>query len=156
MKTQIGDNYCHINYTNPDGTLNPNWVVTNADKNPYWTRRVGYCANRNVGPLTVENDYYMLNAAYVRLKNLTIDYTLPKKVVEKIKLQNLKFYVTMENLFTWSPLQKYTKMFDPEVISNGDSDFDSAGVDGYGLGGVGDGYSYPMLKSFTFGVNITL
>ena len=154
MKDQIGDNYCHINYTNPDGSINPNWEVTNYDSHPYWTRRVGYCANRNVGPLTVENDYYMQNAAYLRLKNLTIDYSLPKKIVERIKLQNVKFYVTMENLATWSPIYKNTQMFDPEVIGLGDTDFDS--YDDYGLSGIGDGYSYPMQRSFTFGINITL
>lgn len=153
MKNQTGDNYVHINYTNADGSINPYWEVTNADKNPYWTRRVGYCANRNVGPLTVENDYYLQNAAYIRLKNLTVDYTIPQKLVKKIGMQNARVYVTMENLFTWSPIFKYTSMFDPEVIGTGDTDFDSSTQ--YGLSGVGDGYSYPMLKTFTFGLNLT-
>lgn len=147
MKNQTGNNYVHIDYDDPE------WTVLNYDDKPYWTRRVGYCANRNVGPLTVENDYYLQNAAYIRLKNLTIDYTLPKKVVEKIKMQNIRFYCSMENLWTWSPIFKNTQMFDPEVIDTGDSDFDSASQ--YGLSGVGDGYSYPMLKTFTFGVNLT-
>ncbi len=44
-------------------------------------------------------------------------------------------------------------MFDPEVISSGDSDFD--GGTNPGLGGVGEGYSYPMLKTVTFGVSLT-
>lgn len=153
MQNQTGDNYCQINYTNDDGSLNSNWVVTNADKHPYWTRRVGYSANRNVGPLTVENDYYLQNAAYLRLKNLTIDYTIPQKLVQKVKMSNVRVYVTMENLFTWSPIYKHTKMFDPEVITTGDSDFDSTSK--YGLSGVGDGYSYPMLKTFTFGLSLT-
>lgn len=147
MKNQTGDNYAHIDYSTPD------WVVTNADKKPYWTRRVGYCANRNVGPLTVENDYYLQNASYIRLKNLTVDYTLPKKLTEKAHIQNVRFYCTMENLWTWSPIFKNTQMFDPEVIATGDTDFDSASE--YGLSGVGDGYSYPMLKTFTFGVSLT-
>jgi hypothetical protein len=147
MKNQTGNNYVHIDYDDPE------WTVQNYDDKPYWTRRVGYCANRNVGPLTVENDYYLQNAAYIRLKNLTIDYSLPKKVVEKIGMQNARIYCSMENLFTWSPMFKHTKMFDPEVITTGDTDFDSASQ--YGLSGVGDGYSYPMLKTFTFGVNLT-
>lgn len=147
MKSQSGNNYVHIDYDDPE------WTVTNYDDKPYWTRRVGYCANRNVGPLTVENDYYLQNAAYIRLKNLTIDYTLPSKLIQKIGMQNAKFYISMENLWTWSPMFKNTDMFDPEVIATGDSDFDSASE--YGLSGVGDGYSYPMLKTFTFGVNLT-
>ena len=126
-------------------------MVTNASDRPYWTRRVGYAANRNVGPLTWENDYYLQNAAYVRLKNLTLDYTFPKSVTEKWKIQMLKIYISAENLFTYSPIYKVTKMFDPEVIDSGDSDFSTT----RGLNGQGDGFSYPMLKSYTFGVNIT-
>ena len=151
MKNQTGDNYVHIDYG--DESNGYNWTVTNADANPYWTRRVAYCANRNVGPLTVENDYYLQNAAYIRLKNLTVDYTIPAKLMNKIGMQSARLYVSMENLWTWSPLFKNTQMFDPEVITTGDTDFDS--YKEYGLSGVGDGYSYPMLKTFTFGVNLT-
>lgn len=129
-----------------------NWVVTNADSKPYFTRQVAYSANRNVGPLTWENDYYMQNAAYCRVKNITIDYTFPKKLTQKLHTDNLKVYVSAENLFTFSPIYKHTKMFDPEVISYGDSDFTAS--DNTGLGGAGQGYSYPMLKTVTFGLNI--
>ena len=145
MNSQVGDKYVHIDYSTE------NWQVTNADKNPYWTRRVGYSANRNVGPLTWENDYYLQNAAYVRLKNLTVDYTFPEKITEKLKISNLKVYVSLENLFTFSPIYRVTDMFDPEVIDSGDSDFSTT----RGLNGQGDGFSYPMLKSYTFGINIT-
>lgn len=147
MKTQTGDNYAQIDYSTE------NWVVTNYDKNPYWSRRVGYSANRNVGPLTVENDHYLQNAAYIRLKNLTIDYTFPKKLIEKANLQGLRVYCSMENLWTWSPMFKHTDMFDPEGIGVGDSDFDS--TTNIGLGGIGDGMSYPMLRTITFGVGLT-
>ena len=145
MKNQTGDGYVHIDYSTE------NWTVTNADKHPYWTRRVGYAANRNVGPLTWENDYYLQNAAYVRLKNLTLDYTFPEAVIKKLNISMLKVYVSAENLLTFSPIYKVTKMFDPEVINSGDSDFST----NRGLNGEGDGFSYPMLKSYTFGVNIT-
>lgn len=156
MKNMTGDNYVQIDYYNEDGSINPNWTVTNADKKPYWTRRVGYSANRNVGPLTVENDYYLQNAAYIRLKNLTVDYTLPEKLVKKVGVSGCRVYCSMENLWTWSPMFKHTKMFDPEVIGTGDSDFDSASsTSSYGLSGVGEGYSYPMLKTFTFGLSLT-
>lgn len=129
----------------------PNWVVTNASSRPYYTRQVAYAANRNVGPLTYENDYYMQDASYFRLKNITIDYTFPKEMTRKIRIENLKVYVSAENLFTHSPIYKHTKMFDPEVIGNGDSDFSTK----FGLSGVGQGYSYPMLKTITIGLNVT-
>lgn len=146
MKDQCGDNYAKIDYDKE------NWVVTNADKRPYWTRRVAYAANRNVGPLSYENDYYLQNAAYVRLKNLIFSYTLPKTLTQKLNLSRVKFYVSGENIFTWSPLFKHTSMFDPEGIVSGDSDF---GGDRSGLSGVGEGYAYPMLKSYTFGINLS-
>lgn len=147
MKTQTGDNYAQIDYSTE------NWTVVNYDKNPYWSRRVGYCANRNVGPLTVENDHYLQNAAYIRLKNLTVDYSFPKKLVNKIGMQGARIYCSMENLWTWSPMFKHTDMFDPEGIGVGDSDFDSTSK--IGLSGVGDGMSYPMLRTFTFGLSLT-
>lgn len=147
MKTQTGDNYAQIDYSTE------NWTVVNYDKNPYWSRRVGYCANRNVGPLTVENDHYLQNASYIRLKNLTVDYSFPKKLVNKIGMQGARIYCSMENLWTWSPMFKHTDMFDPEGIGVGDSDFDSTSK--IGLSGVGDGMSYPMLRTFTFGLSLT-
>ena len=148
-KTMTGDNYAHVDYSTE------NWTVTNYDSNPYWSRRVGYSANRNLGPLTYENDHYLQNVAYVRLKNLTIDYTLPEKILKGTDISNVRLYIAMENLWTWSPMFRITDMFDPEVIGIGDSDFDSTGSSYYGLSGVGEGYSYPMLRTYTFGVNLT-
>ena len=64
----------------------------------------------------------------------------------------MKIYVSGDNIFTHSPLFKHTDMFDPETIGFGDSDYnDTTG----GLGGVGQGYSYPMLKTWTIGLNVT-
>ncbi len=70
--------------------------------------------------------------------------------MEKIHIEKLRIYFSGENLLTWSPIFKHTSMFDPEVISKGDSDFG-----GSTSTSMGDGYSYPMLKSFTFGINLT-
>ena len=147
MKTQTGDRVVKI-----DKSID-NWRVTNMDKNPYWTRMVSLAANRNDGPLTWENDHYLQDASYIRLKNITVDYTFPKHICKKLRIEGLKIYVSGENLFTHSPMFKYTDMFDPEVITSGDSDF--ASTQKSGLGGTGNGYSYPMLKTVTLGVNVT-
>ena len=144
MKTQY-ESMVHIDYDDPE------WTVTNAADHPYWTRPVRYVANRNVGPLTMENDYYLQNAAYMRLKNLTLDYTIPEKITRKAGIEKLKIWVSGDNLLTFSPIYKHTRMFDPEAIAAGDSDFYSTG----GLYGVGEGYSYPMQRIVTFGVNLT-
>ena len=128
-----------------------NWVVTNPGA--YYTRAVAYASNRNVGPLAYENDYYLQDVSYVRVKNITLDYTFPTKLTQKAHIQKLKVFFTAENPFTFSKLYKHTKMFDPEVIGAGDTDFNAGGATG--LSGAGQGYSYPLLKTFTFGLNIT-
>ncbi len=145
LKDQAGDNYVHIDKSDPD-----NWVVSNADKNPYWTRRSYEKADRGHGSMSFCNDYYLQNAAYIRLKNLTIDYSLPSKLLEKAKIEKLRIYFSGENLLTWSPMFRHTSMFDPEVIGNGDSDFHDGTSNT-----MGDGYSYPMMRTFTIGINLT-
>ena len=143
LKSQVMSNTAQIDKSTE------NWVMTNAKDDPYWPRR-GYAqaaSSNAVGQLTFPNDRYLQNAAYIRLKNLTLDYTFPKALMKKVKIDQLKVYVTGENLLTWSPIFENTSMFDPEVIMGGDSDFHDATS--------ANGYSYPMLRSFTFGINLT-
>lgn len=84
----------------------------------------------------VTNDRYLQNAAYIRLKNLTIGYTLPIK--NKI-LDKARVYFSGENLWYWSPMRKYTTTIDPEVANTGAT----------------YGNMYPYSKTFTFGLDIT-
>lgn len=100
-----------------------------------------------------DDDHYLQDASYIRLKNITIDYTFPKHICKKLRLEGLKVYLSGENLFTHSPMFKHTDMFDPEVITSGDSDFAASTTSG--LNGTGNGYSYPMLKTVTLGINVT-
>lgn len=145
LKDQFGDRHVILNKDSAD------WTVANADKKPYWTRATYGTADSATGALTFPNDYFLQNAAYLRLKTLTLDYSIPKRFLEKAGIQQLRFYLTGENLLTWSPMFKHTTMFDPEVIGNGDTDFHSGTSTT-----MGDGYSYPLLRSVTFGVNLTL
>ena len=78
---------------------------------------------------------YLQNAAYMRLKNVQLGYTLPKHIVAKIGLQNLRFYVSGENLLTITSL---TTTMDPET----------AGI-GYQGGTV-----YPLSKTFSAGISV--
>jgi TonB-linked SusC/RagA family outer membrane protein len=125
------------------------WTEENQNFDAYWPRYRGYLAlNANMA-MREFNDRYIQNVAYVRLKTLQIDYTFNQKVCNALHLSNLKIYVSADNLFTWSPMYKVTRNFDPEGINAGDSDFRStAGTDG-------DGYGYPMLGTYSFGVNVT-
>lgn len=83
------------------------------------------------------SDFYVENGSYLRLKNLTIGYSLPKEIYSKININRLRIYMTANNLFT---ITKY-KGFDPEV-----------GMNTYGV----DTGRYPQARSFIFGVEIGL
>lgn len=145
LKSQIG-NMVDVNVDSAD------WYVTNMDQKPYWTSQRSYASNRNVGPLATPNDHFLQNVGFLRFKNLTVDYTIPAKYLEKAHIKTLKVFFSGENLGVFSPLQKYSKMIDPEVIEAGDEDTNNHAK---GYNGMGEGYSYPLLKTFTFGINLS-
>ena len=125
------------------------WTEENQNSKAYWPRMRGYIAEKAKGIMSTSNDRYIQDASYIRLKNLTVDYTFPKKISRKIGMESLKVYFSGDNLLTFTPLKKYAKNFDPEVIGSGDQDFSSS------AGKEGDGYGYPMMRSFTLGINLT-
>ncbi len=89
------------------------------------------------------SDRYVEDASYIRLKNLTLGYTFPKKLLSKAKIDNLRLYCNIQNLWT---ITKYSG-YDPEV---GASTQDSTGLT-YGL----DNGRYPSPTMYSFGLNIT-
>ena len=90
--------------------------------------------------LNTPNDRYIQNIAYLRLKNVTVGYTLP---VLKKYFQQFRVYFTGENLAYWSPLKKHCKYLDPDAIYSATS---------Y-VKGSGDVYGFSRV--FSFGVDIT-
>ncbi len=125
------------------------WSEGNTDA--YYPRPRGYVAYSgnysHNAELTAINDRYLQNIAYLRLKNVTIGYTIPvfKKYIEQFRV-----YFTGENLFYWSPMKKYNKYLDPEQAV---SDV-SALVDDKNQG-IGSGEVYNFSKVFSFGIDIT-
>jgi TonB-linked SusC/RagA family outer membrane protein len=113
----------------------------------YLPRLAGYQAQSSGAALTVPNDRYLQNVAYIRLRSLNVGYTLSKKVVSKLGVSDVTIYLSGENLWTWSPLYKITK--DTDVTSIYGSDRDLGGSDTWG-----DGYNYPMLKSISLGITV--
>lgn len=83
-------------------------------------------------PNNIVSDFWIKSGAYMRLKNAVIGYTLPKNVLNKIKIDNLRFYVSGQNLFT---ICSAYKGYDPENK-------------------VDKGNFYPLMQTFTFGVDI--
>lgn len=99
-----------------------------------------YDASNSHYTLTSPNTRYLQSVRYLRLKNLTVGYTLPwlKKYVEKIRI-----YFTGENLAYWSPLKKHCKYIDPEGAVSKSSEYSNSGE------------VYNFSKTYSIGVDIT-
>jgi len=82
-------------------------------------------------PNTALSDFWILDASYLRIKNIQLGYTIPKSAIQRMNIDNLRIYFSAENLFTFS---NYREGWDPEIIT--------------------DGSYYPILATFTFGVNV--
>jgi hypothetical protein len=87
------------------------------------------------------SDRYVEDGSYLRIQNISLGYTLPKKWLQKTPIQNLKIYANLQNVYTWT---KY-KGYDPEVGSlYGNTLYN--GID-YGR--------YPSPRIYTFGLNVS-
>ena len=80
---------------------------------------------------------YLQNAAYCRLKNITFGYTLPKAFTQKFYIQNLRMFVSAENLLT---ITDFTGLADPEMIDASGWNF---------------GKMYPLSKTVSCGLSVT-
>lgn len=126
----------------PKHTLEDNWTVSGeGDPNSYWPRYRGpmVYGERELQPQT----RYLQNVSYVRLKNISLAYTLPRTLSERVSLSRVQVYVAGQNLWTYSPMFKRVKNIDPETL-----DFES--------GARYNGNNYPVLKTVTFGLNVSL
>lgn len=88
------------------------------------------------------SDFYVEDGSYLRLKNIQLGYTLPKELIRKIKVQNLRVYISGQNLFT---ITNY-RGADPEIGQLSSTDYLSRGFD-YG--------TYPQCRTITGGLNLT-
>lgn len=135
-------------YNSSDGAM-PAAFVDN-----YWTpdnTKAFYPAAYNNGGSNSANnmqvqDRYLLNMAYLRLKNLTIGYTLPATLLKKAGVNSLRVYGALENFFTWDHLRGLP--IDPEYI-DGYSMWNSSN---YNLSRTGMGV--PAFKSVSLGLQL--
>ena len=86
---------------------------------------------------------YIEDGSYLRIKNLTLGYTFPKKWMQKAHFDNIRVYCNIQNLYTFTKYSGY----DPEV---GASTQDSSGY-AYGV----DNGRYPSPTTYSFGVSLT-
>jgi len=89
---------------------------------------------------------YLQNASYIRLKNLQIGYTLPETWVKKVGLNKCRIFISGENLWTGTGL---SKLFDPETIDGGSADGEKTYV-------TNSGNAYPLSRTWSFGLSLTL
>lgn len=127
----------------PKWHLNNYWTEDNPDA--YLPRYAGYYAPFYKGTNNA-NTRYLMDVSYIRLKNLQVGYTLPSKWTDAIRMKKVSIFFSGENLWTWSPMYKYTR--DIDVTAN------IYGTDSV-LSSTGDGFNYPTLSSYSFGLNIT-
>lgn len=113
-----------------------------------------WLADRNLGTridqaqgLAIPQTNYLLNAAYLRMKNLTIGYTLPQSLTSRAKISQLRVYVSGENIMEWSAVKRY---FDPETLNENTYTDPTANSER-----VGNGLTYPFQRSFSVGVQLT-
>ncbi len=125
----------------PKHTLENNWTLNGGDPNSYWPRYRGplVYGDRSLQPQT----RFLQDVSYLRLKNITLGYTIPTKILSRVGLTNIEVYVSGQNIWTTSPLYKIAKGIDVETL-----DFES--------GQRYNSNNYPGLKSVTFGLNVTL
>jgi len=85
-------------------------------------------------------DHFLQNAAYMRLKNIQVGYTIPGNITQRMKISNARIYVSGENVLTFT---KMTTIFDPEAYKGR--------TEGY-AGRPGD--QYPLSRVLSIGLNV--
>lgn len=129
----------------PKWHLNSGMVWSEENPNSFLPRYVP--RGGTGGLLRQTQSKYLMNAAYIRLKNIQLGYDLPHDLISRIGLKNAKIFLSGESLFTWSPLYKYADHID---VENATAPSDQM----YTSENSGDGYNYPLLKSITVGLNV--
>lgn len=125
--------YSLTDITNKDRALLNYWTPTRTNTNIPRLDAADYNNNNRL------SDRYVENGSYLRLRNVQIGYTLPSSLVKKVMLQNVRVYLSGQNLFT---ISSYSGI-DPEV---GQSASLARGID-YGI--------YPQSRVITGGINVT-
>jgi len=126
---------------------NNHWSPTNPS-NRY--ARVNY--NDDVSANNVASSVYVENGSYLRLRNITLGYTIPAEFAKKLTLNRVRIYFAAQNLFT---ITKYSGL-DPEIgqptgtdPNNNNSSANNPTASGIDVG------TYPSSRFYTLGLNVT-
>lgn len=108
--------------------------------NPDQAGRLWNISSNNKNAISDHSSYYLEDGSYLRLNNITLGYTLPRTLVQKVKINSVRVYGTLNNIHTFTKYSGY----DPEVSAS-----DAALTSGV------DNSSYPRSKSWVLGINLT-
>jgi TonB-linked SusC/RagA family outer membrane protein len=98
-----------------------------------------------VGRMYAESSVWRKDASYLRIKSVEVGYTLNDDRLQKVGIQRLRVYVSGFNLYTFA--DPFVKPFDPEKLE-GNGDPRSPGFNRAG-------FTYPVMKTYNFGVNVS-
>lgn len=93
------------------------------------------------------SDRWLEDGSYMRLKTLDIGYTLPKNLTKKVKLENVRIYTSMENLFTLTKYSGYTPDLGESSVAGVSYNVFSRGI---------DQGRYPLPRTISFGIQVNL
>jgi TonB-linked SusC/RagA family outer membrane protein len=127
----------------PQAIAGDYWTPENT--NAFYPAAYNNAGGGNLNNLQVQ-DRYLLNMAYLRLKNLTFGYTLPQSVLQKIKLNSVRIYGALENFITWDHLNGLP--IDPEYIDG----YSMWNTSNYNSGRTGT--AVPAFKSIAVGLQV--
>lgn len=125
----------------PEGFEEKVWSPENPDA--YFPKVRGFSALLAGASLYERNDRYLQNAAYIRLKNVSIGYTLSEKLLTRYGIDNIRVYASGENIWTLSGID--SDYIDPEQVT----------PDPNGNGGNNTARNYPFFKTYSVGLDIT-
>lgn len=125
----------------PKGIEKQIWSPDNP--NAYFPKLRGFASLLAGTELYEKNDRYLQNAAYIRLKNLSVGYNLSQRLLQKYKIEGIRIYVSGENLWMHTAIK--SDYMDPEQVS----------PDPNGNGGNSTARVYPFFKTYSFGLDIT-
>ena len=112
------------------------WAVPQKINLDYWSpdNPDAYFPRPRLGDadeITTPQSRFLQNAAYIRLKQLTLGYSIPKILLEKVNISNIRLYFSFNNLWEYT---KMLKIFDPETNASN---------------------IYPLTRSFSMGIDLT-
>ena len=148
MCKQIAFIYNHINFfTQSDGSM----IDQNLDKKllyNQWTKPgdITNIPKQSLNNQSYQSTRYLEDASYLRLRNITLAYTLPKRWLKPLRMENLRIYAQGLNLFT---ITNFSGL-DPEV---GDSPTTGLAATAGPAASVLD-FSFPAARTIMFGIEI--